>query len=311
MRRTSSTSPYRATGSPPIEAMPSEIFSNIGKFLNREEVSRTALTVPHASRGIAYHKNVIAYNSLVDDGYILLTQDGYRKDIDYVKIIEELQNYLKVKYLEDPDDLYRPLYHLLRQPDIDLQDYEFDDRSSGYMTALILASWGGYIEIVRSLLASGAEINLEDDEGWTALTFAAANGYIDIYKLLIEAGARYSYYDFYHAIGSGRIKIVDLMLSDGGLDPNHTIRRVGRTGLMVAAEYGHDAVTELLLAYGADPNIQNPSGSTALHYARKSGVVELLLNAGADPNIRNNYGQTALDEAATLKRQNVINILSS
>ena len=67
---------------------------------------------------------------------------------------------------------------------------------------------------------------------------------------------------------------------------------------MFVSDNGHHQVMELLLKEGADVNIQNNDGWTALMIASDDGhhqVVELLLKEGADVNIQNNNGWTALD----------------
>ena len=57
----------------------------------------------------------------------------------------------------------------------------------------------------------------------------------------------------------------------------------------------------LLLDSGADPNLQDNSGDSALHYAARTGKLEaipILIEGGADVNLQNNQGQTPLDVAA-------------
>ena len=52
----------------------------------------------------------------------------------------------------------------------------------------------------------------------------------------------------------------------------------------------------MLLKAGADPNIQNEWGTTALMMASRYGYKECvfeLLKAGANPNIQDKYGDTA------------------
>jgi ankyrin repeat protein len=74
----------------------------------------------------------------------------------------------------------------------------------------------------------------------------------------------------------------------------------GATLLMQAAIHGEPALMKLLLDRGADPNLTNPLGATALHWAAGNPAkVALLLKAGADPNAKSNLGRTPLLIAAT------------
>lgn len=52
-------------------------------------------------------------------------------------------------------------------------------------TALMLAVSHGRMEMVRALLAQGAEVNLQDDEGSTALMCACEHGHADIVRILL------------------------------------------------------------------------------------------------------------------------------
>merc|ERR1719326_2564698 len=61
--------------------------------------------------------------------------------------------------------------------------------SFGY-TALIMAVQKGHLEVVKLLLASGAHINLADDEtGATPLNWGAYQAHVDIVRFLLESGA--------------------------------------------------------------------------------------------------------------------------
>jgi ankyrin repeat protein len=69
----------------------------------------------------------------------------------------------------------------------------------------------------------------------------------------------------------------------------------GWTPLMYAALYGDGETIRLLLESGANPNVQNDRGGTALMYAvDNEEKTRLLLDHGADPNLRSGEGQTAL-----------------
>ena len=62
---------------------------------------------------------------------------------------------------------------------------------------------------------------------------------------------------------------------------------------------------QMLLENGADPNLKNNAGWTALMLAARNcgtesteNIVQMLLENGADPNLKNNNGWTALMHAA-------------
>ncbi len=78
---------------------------------------------------------------------------------------------------------------------------------------------------------------------------------------------------------------------------------LGKTQLMKASKSGNEWQVKRLLEAGADTNLRDKDGWTALMYAVRYNegleCVELLLNAGADIKLENNYGLTALSLAAT------------
>ena len=63
-----------------------------------------------------------------------------------------------------------------------------------------------------------------------------------------------------------------------------------------ACALGNVPKVQLLLAYGADPNIRSSNGSTALHRTRHS-TAQLLLDHGAEIEALNKYGATPLHSA--------------
>jgi ankyrin repeat protein len=55
---------------------------------------------------------------------------------------------------------------------------------------------------------------------------------------------------------------------------------------------------EILLDYGANPNLQDFEGATPLHIAgdeNSAEIVSMLVSRGADPSIRNSFGTKAAD----------------
>ncbi|KAK6524133.1 hypothetical protein TWF694_005794 [Orbilia ellipsospora] len=72
-----------------------------------------------------------------------------------------------------------------------------------------------------------------------------------------------------------------------GADPNNTNTSMGKSPLHAVAEQGMVEVAQLLLKYGADPNLKTNKGAIPLHFAVQYGyveLVELLLKNNSDPN---------------------------
>ncbi|MFZ0807737.1 MAG: ankyrin repeat domain-containing protein [Candidatus Sulfotelmatobacter sp.] len=74
-----------------------------------------------------------------------------------------------------------------------------------------------------------------------------------------------------------------------------------------AAMVNSTEVARVLLEYGANPNWQDEEGNTPLHRVIQSRMVvdpakfvQLLLDSGADPGLRNHAGRTPLEEAEAL-----------
>jgi predicted ATPase with chaperone activity len=66
----------------------------------------------------------------------------------------------------------------------------------------------------------------------------------------------------------------------------------GQSALMLASQGGHTATVQVLIGAGADLNLQENCGHTALmltppHY---TATVQALIGAGADPNVKSKVG---------------------
>lgn len=79
--------------------------------------------------------------------------------------------------------------------------------------------------------------------------------------------------------------------------------------LLIAATYGNSSMVKLLLDNGADPNLRNWQGDTALHHAAGREVAKLLITRGGKVDIENQNKQTPLQSAAASGRLSVVAVL--
>jgi ankyrin repeat protein len=180
-------------------------------------------------------------------------------------------------------------------------------------TRLIEAARSGDADAVRSLLASGADVNAAGGDGLTALHAAAERGHAEVVEQLLARNAdvgattRIGRYTPLHLAAMGAHDEVAETLVEAGADPNVLTTTSGVTPLhLAAAAIDGGATVEVLLAHGADPNAREASaGQTPLMFAaaeNRAGAIRALTRAGADPSVTTqvvdvlyNY---ALDRAA-------------
>jgi ankyrin repeat protein len=157
-------------------------------------------------------------------------------------------------------------------------------------TALMLAIKTGDLPIVEMLIKAGANVNaVEKFHNQTPLMYAAAasKNAGDMVKLLLSKDAsvtpRAGYADWPNQISS---------------EPRAQFRPVGGlTALLYAARDGCYDCVEALIRSGANVNVPTPEGVTPLMIAldnEHNEVAKLLLDRGADPNIWDWWGRTAL-----------------
>jgi ankyrin repeat protein len=134
-------------------------------------------------------------------------------------------------------------------------------------TPLTVAAERGDAAQVRTLIASGVDLNERDKMGYTALVWAARNGSTEVANALIEARA-------------------DMNARDCAVN--------GWTPLIHAIHKNNNEMARLLIDRGADVNARAgkctdkliESGATALLHAAgedNTEIVRALLDKGADP----------------------------
>jgi ankyrin repeat protein len=153
------------------------------------------------------------------------------------------------------------------------------------------------VAAVRSLLNQHVDPNTPDVDGTTALIYAAHQNDLDLVKALLAVGAnakaanRYGVTALWEACNVANGEMIQTLLK-AGADPNATVGE-GETLLMAASRTGSVAGVKALLAVGADANSKESyRGETALMWAvaeNHADVAKLLIGAGADVNARSTF----------------------
>lgn len=135
---------------------------------------------------------------------------------------------------------------------------------------------------VKELRENGEDLNAEIESGESVLAYALRSHCdFSLLMFLVENGADIYNFDnegvsiFDMAITYNNIDMVNYFL-DKGIDVNSTKRKSGFTPLMCAACYGRNGIVELLLENGADKNVQDYKGFTAIDFARKMNKKSIL-----------------------------------
>jgi ankyrin repeat protein len=164
-------------------------------------------------------------------------------------------------------------------------------------TALMTAARTGKPDAVKVLLAYGADIHAREQLfGETALIWAAAENHPDVIKVLVEHGADVN-------VRSNLMKYPRKEFGDGKSGRLTVLPKGGWTPLMYAARQNAMRAVGALAEAGADLNLTDPDGTTALLVATINAhydLAALLLQKGANPNIGDVTGMTPLYAAVDL-----------
>jgi ankyrin repeat protein len=172
-------------------------------------------------------------------------------------------------------------------------------------------------DVIRLLLAKGADVHAKDKDAATPLRYALQSGQRDSAEILIAAGAEKvavknegNQRMLHYAFRQKDLALVRLLLANGA-DTEEQDEN-GNTLLHLAARDPNQEVAELLIAHHANANAQNQRGMTPLCYAAAGGATDLtslLLANSADVNAKDKGGDTALHGAALRGHREVVQLL--
>ena len=217
------------------------------------------------------------------------------------------------------------------------------------VSAVALASFKGYEEVVRILIRAGADVNQAvpaskrgSAAGMSPLILAVKNQSEEIVRLLTEAGADVNYQipapikrsavgisPLILAVNNRSEEIVQLLI-EAGADVNYRVpariraSEAGVSPLILAVDNRSEEIVRLLIEAGADVNYQAPAsitesavGISPLILAVNNeydDMVRLLIEAGADVNYqirgkRRRAFRTALGMAKAQKNRRTVKLL--
>jgi len=167
-------------------------------------------------------------------------------------------------------------------------------RDADGKTPLLLALSLRSLDTAAALIDAGADVNAQDNISDSPFLYAGAEGLTAIVRRCMKAGADYKVYNRYGgsalipACERGHVDTVAAILEDKSFPVDH-INRLGWTGLLETVILGkggaaHLQIMNMLIDAGADVNLPDKDGVTALQHAREKGqkeMAQLLEQAGA------------------------------
>ena len=199
-------------------------------------------------------------------------------------------------------------------------------------TPFEIAAFRGYINIVQLFITENVNVHSGVDgvASGGPLLGACATGKLKIVQMLIVAGVNLDVRDedsmsgLSYAIVNRNEKVVALLLVHGA-NANNRRESDGTYPIMLAARMDNTTViTKALLAHGADVNVQNFNGDTALMSISMKSFMkswdesqkdvqlligQILTDAGAKINQANNQGYTAFTWAVQENAIPIIHLL--
>ena len=201
--------------------------------------------------------------------------------------------------------------------------------SGGAGTALHSASAAGHVEVVRSLLKCGADVDARGVVGLSPLQLASSRGYPDVVQCLLDHGADVKFQDddrmtsLSHAACAGHLEVIRMLLEHNadihtpdkdGLAPLHS----AVSGRYSNLKSNNPQVVRFLLDHGANPDARDNKHQTPLHLVLSSSltlslrleIARILLARGAAVDAEDEKGMTPLQVASAKEWEEMVQLLS-
>ncbi len=178
-------------------------------------------------------------------------------------------------------------------------------RDTDNQTPLMVAIKTNDLSVINGLLEYGADPNLQDSDGWTAAMHAVRSNEPKIFRLLGKFKANFNIVSkdnltaLAMAVFNNKANAAVAML-DNNAKPDFAMGTAKYNALMLAVQKGNLQMAQTLLQYKASPNAKNAGGLTPLMiaaYGDHDMLVSLLLKAGANVNLKDDQGKTAIELA--------------
>ena len=173
------------------------------------------------------------------------------------------------------------------------------------------------VSTIRSLVSKGVSPNSLDAKGELMLNLAIKDKSEDVITFLatnkatdVDISNKFGETPLMIASIEGNLPLVKSLIQVQKAQINH----IGWTPLHYACARGHLEVAQYLLANGAIVDALSPGNTTPLMMAVQSSnesLVKLLLDKGADLQVRNSQGFTAIDIALIYEKPWIAEGLSS
>lgn len=168
-----------------------------------------------------------------------------------------------------------------------------DARNERGETALLIAVQHAHTTIALALMRAGADINAQAANRDSPFLLAGARGRTAMLEAMLSKGPDYALRNRFGgtalipACHYGHVETVRLLVARSKIDIDH-INDLGWTCLLEAVILGdggsaHQAIVQIVLAAGAQPNLADRDGVTPLAHARRRGqesVARLIEAAG-------------------------------